>query len=79
MNDLPLTDELLHWKAGEDIGGPSFQPAKVIKALESRSGKDLKGFLHIKKSVILDESQMNSLCACLLQRVSLVQGPPGED
>ena len=78
MNDLPLTDELLHWETGKDIKGPSFQPAKVIRALESRSGKDLKDFLRIKKSVILDKSQMNSLCACLLQRVSLVQGPPGE-
>lgn len=78
MNDLPLTDELLHWETGKDIEGPSFQPAKVIRALESRSGTDLKDFLHMKKSVILDESQMNSLCACLLQRVSLVQGPPGE-
>ena len=78
MNDLPLKDELLHWETGKDIEGPSFQPAKVIRALESRSGNDLKDFLRTKKSVVLDESQMNSLCACLLQRVSLVQGPPGE-
>jgi hypothetical protein len=78
MNDLPLKNELLHWEAGKDIEGPSFQPEKVIRALESRPGKDLKDFLLIKKSVILDESQMDSLCACLLQRVSLVQGPPGE-
>ncbi len=78
MNDLPLIDELLHWEIGKDIEGPSFQPAIVIRALESRSGKDLKDFLRFEKSVILDESQMNSLCACLLQRVSLVQGPPGE-
>ena len=78
MKDLPLTDELLHWEIGKDIGGPSFQPATVIRALESRSGKDLKGLLRTKKSVILDESQMNSLCACLRQRVGLVQGPPGK-
>ena len=78
MNDLPLKNELLHWETGKDIEGPSFQPTEVIKALESRSGKDLKCLLRIKKSVILDKSQMNSLCACLLQRVSLVQGPPGE-
>lgn len=78
MKDLPLRDELLHWETGKDIKGPSFQPAKVIKALQSRSGKDLKDLLRLEKSVILDESQMNSLCACLLQRVSLVQGPPGE-
>lgn len=78
MNDLPLTDELLHWEAGKEIEGPSFKPANVVRALESRSGKDLKELLRIKKSVVLDDSQMNSLCACLLQRVSLVQGPPGE-
>lgn len=78
MNDLPLKEELLHWEIDKDIDGPSFQPAKVIKALELRSGKDLKDILRIKKSVILDQSQMNSLCASLLQRVSLVQGPPGD-
>lgn len=42
MNDLPLTDELLHWETGKDIRSPSFQPAKVTRALESQSGKDLK-------------------------------------
>lgn len=78
MKDLPLIEELLHWETGKDIEGPSFQPTKVIKALKSRSGKDLKDFLRLEKSVILDESQMKSLCASLLQRVSLVQGPPGE-
>jgi hypothetical protein len=78
MKDLPLMDELLHWEAGKDIKGPSFQPAGIIKALESRSGKDLKDLLCLKKSVILDDSQMRSLCTSLLQRVSLVQGPPGE-
>ena len=78
INHLPLQDELLHWETGKDIEGPSFQPAKVIRALESQSGRDLKDLLRIKKSVVLDESQMNSLCACLLQRVSLVQGPPGK-
>jgi hypothetical protein len=77
INHLPLKDELLHWEQDEDIEGPSFQPSTVISDLESRSGKDLSGLLQIKKKVILDESQMNSLCACLIQRVSLVQGPPG--
>lgn len=78
MNDLPLKDELLHWDMDKDIDGPSFRPVKVIKALQSRSGQDVKDILRINKSVILEQSQMNSLCACLLQRVSLVQGPPGK-
>lgn len=78
MNNLPLSNELLHWKAGEHIGGPSFQPAGIVTSLQSQSGKDLRNILRIKKRVILDEPQMRSLCASLLQRVSLVQGPPGE-
>ncbi len=78
MNNLPLIDELLHWEIGKDIEGPSFLPGKVIKTLESQSGKQLKDSLRVKKSIILDQSQMNSLCVCLRQRVSLVQGPPGE-
>lgn len=78
MKSLPLIDEILHWELGDDIEGPSFQPAEVIKALKSRPGKELKKLLGVEKSVILDESQMNSLCACLFQRISLVQGPPGE-
>lgn len=78
MNDFPLRDELLHWELGKDIAGPSFQPEELIRDLESRSGRDLKDLLSTEKSVILDESQMNSLCASLRQRVSLVQGPPGD-
>lgn len=78
MKNMPLMDELLHWEIGKEIGGPSFRPATVIKALQSRSGKDLKDLLRVKKSVILDQSQMSSLCASLQQRISLVQGPPGE-
>lgn len=78
MNNLPLIEKILDWEIGKDIGGPSFQPARVIKTLNSQSGKELKEILRVKKSVILDKSQMESLLACLLQRVSLVQGPPGE-
>lgn len=77
MKNMPLMDELLHWDVGKEIGGPSFRPATVIKALELRSGKDLREILRLNKSVILDQSQMSSLCASLQQRISLVQGPPG--
>jgi hypothetical protein len=75
---LPLAEEILHWEEGKAMECPSFQPEKIIKALNSLSGKDLKDFLQLKKSVVLDDSQMRSLCTCLFQRVSLVQGPPGE-
>jgi len=78
MHDLPLREELLHWEAGKNIQGPSFQPLNVIAVLTKHSGKDLKSLLRLKKSVILDDSQMKSLCTSLSQRVSLVQGPPGK-
>jgi hypothetical protein len=78
MKELPLSEELLYWEEGKFLEGPSFQPIRVIKSLEKRAGKDLQNLLLTKTSVKLDESQMNSLCASLCQRVSLVQGPPGE-
>jgi hypothetical protein len=78
ITDLPLRKEILHWEEDKEIEGPSFQPTRVISDLKARSGKDLKELLGLEKSVTLDESQMNSLCTCLRQRVSLVQGPPGQ-
>jgi hypothetical protein len=78
MKDLPLSNELLDWKSGQDINCSSFQPTKVIEAIELLSGSDLKDILRVQKSIILDKSQTRSLCTSLRQRVSLVQGPPGE-
>ncbi|KAH6712371.1 NFX1-type zinc finger-containing protein 1 [Leptodontidium sp. MPI-SDFR-AT-0119] len=77
MTELPLAEELLHWEDGKSLGDPSFKPLKVLKKLEEMPGQDLKRVLGTKTSVILDESQMRSLCACFSQSVSMVQGPPG--
>ncbi|KAI9742870.1 MAG: hypothetical protein M1818_003599 [Claussenomyces sp. TS43310] len=77
IRELSLADELLHWKAGKTIDGPSFGPTQVVRKLQERSGKDLRDILKRPHSVCLDESQMRSLCTSLSQRVSLVQGPPG--
>ena len=78
INRLQLKDELIHWEEGKGIESPSFKPAKAIGEIELRSGKDLKDLLGLNKSTTLDNSQMRSLCACLRQRVSMVQGPPGK-
>ncbi|KAG4441429.1 hypothetical protein IFR05_003116 [Cadophora sp. M221] len=77
MTELPLAEELLHWEDGKSLGDPSFKPSKVLKKLEEMPDQDLKTVLGTKTSVILDESQMRSLCACFSQSVSMVQGPPG--
>lgn len=78
MVELPLAEELLHWEEGKAIVGPSFKPTQAITALEHLSGKNVKAQLGLKKKVILDDSQMMSLCTSLRQRLSLIQGPPGE-
>ena len=78
MTNVPLGNEILHWEEDQVMDGPSFQPRQIVGKLEAQSGKDLKNLLHLKKSAILDQSQMESLITCLTQRVSLVQGPPGQ-
>jgi hypothetical protein len=78
MKELPLSEELLYWEEGKFLEGPSFQPTGLIKRLEKRAAKDLQNLLPTKTSVKLDESQMNSLCASLYQRISFVQGSRGE-
>ncbi|KFZ16933.1 hypothetical protein V502_04820, partial [Pseudogymnoascus sp. VKM F-4520 (FW-2644)] len=77
MKDLPLSEELLHWEDGELLDAPSFQPTLVIEKFRERAERDLQNILRTKKPIRLDASQMDSLCASLSQRVSLVQGPPG--
>lgn len=77
MKELPLSEELLNWEEGDLLRAPSFQPTVVIEKLRERAERDLKNVIRVKKSVRLDASQMDSLCASLSQRVSLVQGPPG--
>lgn len=77
MKELPLSEELLYWEEGGCLKAPSFQPTAVIEKLKERAGGDLQNLLRTKQPIRLDASQMDSLCASLSQRVSLVQGPPG--
>jgi len=78
MTDVPLSQELFHLTEGDKIPGPSFQPKGTIARIEAHAGKDIKDLLSISKTIVLDESQLDSLSSCLRQRVSLVQGPPGK-
>jgi hypothetical protein len=77
IKQLPLSEELLYWENGKSLRAPSFQPTVMIEKLKQMPGRDLQSLLGTKKSIILDTSQSDSLCASLSQRVSLVQGPPG--
>lgn len=78
IREVPLSDELLYWKEGDILKSPSFYPSLVTEALKRRPGQDIQSLLNTKTSIILDDTQLHSLCASLSQRVSLVQGPPGK-
>lgn len=76
---LPLAEELLLWE--EDADAPELEPSQqalpVVNALLANAACDLKPLLKTKDTIILDGSQSQSLLAGLVQRVSLIQGPPG--
>ncbi|KAF7863083.1 hypothetical protein EAF04_007166 [Stromatinia cepivora] len=77
MNNVPLAEKLLSWNEDDFNGGPPFQPLALKKKIERSSGQDLSPLLLTEKSIVLDDSQIQSLLAILFQRVSLIQGPPG--
>jgi hypothetical protein len=77
MRDIPLSDELLHWKEAKPTSITPFAPNLLIKKIKANAGSDLRGILGINKQVVLDKSQLDSLCSSLSNRVSLIQGPPG--
>ena len=78
VKELPLAEELLHWEVGKILREPKFKPARVIQKVKYSSGKELKDILRTERNVRLDDSQTDSICISLSQRVSLVQGPPGK-
>lgn len=78
MRGIPLSDELLKWENGSDLGVNTSGLQRLVGMVKLSAGKDLRHLLKTTGSVILDESQTESLCASFSQRVSLVQGPPGK-
>jgi hypothetical protein len=73
---VPLAEELLFW---EEEDGPVLLPnsSPVVDALRVNPSRDLQSLINTPKSVVLDESQSQSLLIGLTQTVSLIQGPPG--
>ncbi len=67
-SQLALQEEILHWYPGIPLQKPVSFP--YVQSLQSQ--------LSLKTPVALDVSQSASFNASLEQRLSLVQGPPGE-
>ena len=76
-----LRDEILYWEKGKPLmtastsKTPSFQ--RLLLQLENDPTQDLQHLLGLTKPTKLDKSQAACLLAGVSQRLSLVQGPPG--
>lgn len=79
MRVIPLSEELLFWKKGNLIGSALVTATQVTRALAMNPSLDLQGLLKTPTRIVLDKAQAASLLAGLTQRVSLIQGPPGND
>lgn len=78
VRELSLADELLLWSPDSVPSQSLLAPMALIKNLEEHPTQDIQDVLLTPKSIRLDEAQMSSLLTGLKQRVSLIQGPPGE-
>lgn len=76
--EMPLVEELFLYEHGQPVRQSSLTPFSVVEKLKLKYGTDLQGILQTKSPVTLENSQLDSLVAGLSQRVSLIQGPPGQ-
>ena len=79
-SDIPLSEELLFWNSESPLQScrSKVPLSRIANALISNPSVELDSLLDLPKSVSLDKAQAKSLVAGLQQRVSLIQGPPGE-
>ena len=78
IKDVPLAEELQFWNEDSPTRPPSFGGLDIVAALKLDPGCELEPYLKTPSPVMLDEKQAASLVAGLTQKVSLIQGPPGE-
>jgi hypothetical protein len=81
IKELSLENDILHWEKSKDLPPPSFTldtiMLDIIAAVEDDPTRDLQHVLRLPHSTRLDRSQASCFIAGLRQRLSLVQGPPG--
>lgn len=78
INQLRLSDEILHWTPESVLIPPPNQPVTIIQEIRTRSHEDIQRILGTPNSVVLDTAQTEALLGGLTQRLSLIQGPPGK-
>ena len=79
-HSVPLSKEILFWNPESQLEScrSRMSLSHLANALTSNPSLELNSLLDLPKSVSLDRAQAKSLVAGLQQRVSLIQGPPGE-
>lgn len=79
-HDAALSRDILLWNSGSPLestqGRVTF--SHIIHQLTSNPSTKLDSLLDLPKSICLDNAQAKSLVVGLQQRLSLIQGPPGE-
>ena len=75
---IPLSEELLFWKDGNLVGSALVTATRVTRPLAMNPSLDLLGLLQTPTRIVLDKAQAASLLAEPTQRLSLIQGPPGD-
>jgi len=76
--EFPLSEEIVQWKDGNLLPPPPGIPRSIVTSLQMHQRTDLQGLLQTTKPVILDRAQTSALLSGLTQRLSLIQGPPGQ-
>ncbi|THU96868.1 P-loop containing nucleoside triphosphate hydrolase protein [Dendrothele bispora CBS 962.96] len=79
IKELPLSEELLFWKDGKAPSSPSPSPglSYAICNFAANPKQDIQNLLDTGKSIVLDNTQAESLLSGLNQKLSIIQGPPG--
>jgi hypothetical protein len=79
IRTLPLSEELLFWRKNQPVGlvdlSSKLQP--LVDGLRQSPDRDISNDIGGKK-VVLDPAQARALLSGLTQKVSIIQGPPGE-
>lgn len=82
IKELPFEHEILRWNAESNTQTPGYVLSPVIadllRDLLSNPSHDIQNALQLPNPTVLDKSQAACFVTGLLQRLSTIQGPPGQ-
>jgi hypothetical protein len=78
MSELPLEEQVLNHAPGSGEVPSGIQPTDIIKDIRENWHEDLQNVVSFTSPVQLDLAQAESLTTGLANRLSIIQGPPGQ-